>query len=54
MLLRSGQLSTGRRLDPAKAQAAIGPLDVHAVQKQHVEVNIQITRASCPRPFGAS
>jgi hypothetical protein len=41
-----GELGARRRLHPAEALCAVGPLDIHPVDKQRVEVNVQIQRAA--------
>ena len=36
------ELTARRRADPEKAQRAVGALDVDAVEKEHVEVHVQV------------
>ena len=43
---QAGHLSIRRRLQPAKPQQPIRSLDVHAVEKQHVEVNVELQSAA--------
>jgi len=38
---QSGQLGAGRRLHPAEPQCAVGTLDLHPVEEQHVEVDVE-------------
>ena len=41
-----GELGARRRLHPAESERTVGALDIHPIQKQHVEVNIQVQRTT--------
>lgn len=41
-----GQLGAGRLFHPAETQHAIRTLDVYPIEKQHVEVDIEVQRAA--------
>ena len=40
---KPGRLGAGRRLHPAEPQRAVGALDVHPVEEQHVEVDFRFS-----------
>ena len=55
----SRKLDGGRCADAAKAQRAVGTLEVDAVEQEHVEVHVQVQRPAealdqghCPRLRG--
>ena len=37
-----GQFGAGRRLDPAETSCSIGTLNLHAIEEQHVKVNVEV------------
>jgi len=41
-----GELGTARRPHPAESRRSVGALDIHPVEEQHMEVNIQIQRTA--------
>lgn len=44
--MNAGKLGAGRCLLPAEAQRAVGVLDIHPVENQHVEVDVEVQRAA--------
>jgi hypothetical protein len=45
---QSGKLGTSRRLHPTEPQRAVGMLDVHPVEAQHMKVDIEVQRTFAP------
>jgi len=43
---QSGKRGSGRCLYPAEAQRAIAALNIHSVEEQHVQVDVQVERAA--------
>lgn len=41
-----GELLTGRRLHPLEPGTSIGIVDIHAIQEQHVKVDVRIQRTA--------
>lgn len=45
-LCKAGQLGAGWGPHPTKPQRAVGTLDVHPVEEEHVEVDVEVQRAA--------